>query len=70
MIRVAYLFLVRSLCFIFEFPLDSWKDNLVILVVEILLPYQRPIMLDFWRDNVTNLMIRFEFPYLDQFSLI
>ena len=38
-VRIAYLFLVGSFCFIFEFPLDSWKDNLVISVVESLLPY-------------------------------
>ena len=56
-VRVAYLSLVGSLCFIFGFLFDSWKDNLVILVIEYFFPYQRPILLDFWRDNITNLVI-------------
>ena len=62
-VRVAYLSLVGSLCFILEFLHDSWKDNLVILAIEYLFPYQRPILLDFWRDNITNLVIKFVFPY-------
>ena len=33
----SYLSLVGSFCFILEFLLDSWKDNLVILVVESLI---------------------------------
>ena len=61
-VRVAYLSLVGSFCFIFEFLLYSWKYNLMHFVVESLLPYQRPILLDFWRDNITNLVINFDFP--------
>ena len=66
----SYLSLMGSFCFILEFLLDSWKDNFVILVVESLIPYHRPILLDFWRDNITNLVIKFDFSYLDQFYLI
>ena len=62
-VGIAYLSLMGSFCFILEFLLDSWKDNLVILVIESLLPYQRPILLDFLRDNITNLVIKFVFPY-------
>ena len=32
-VRVAYLSLVGSFCFILGFLLDSWKDNLVILAI-------------------------------------
>ena len=39
MIRVAYLFLVGNFRFILEFLLDFCKDNLVMSVVESLLPY-------------------------------
>ena len=63
LIRIAYLSLVGSFCFILEFALDSWKGNLVISAVESLIPYQRPIFLNFWRDNITNLVIKFDFPY-------
>ena len=63
MVKVLYLFLVGNFCFILEFLLDFWKDNLVMLVVELLIPYQRPILPYFWRDNVTDLMIKFGFPY-------
>ena len=62
-VRVAYLSLVGSFCFILGFLLDSWKDNLVILAIESLFPYQGPILLDSWRDNITNLVIKFVFPY-------
>ena len=48
------------------FLLDSWKDNLVILPIESLFPYERPILLDFWRDNIMNLVIKFVFPYQRQ----
>ena len=68
MVRVAYFFLVGSFRFILEFLLDSWKDNLVILVVESLIPYRRPILLDFWRDNITNSVIQFDLPYQIPFS--
>ena len=63
LVRIAYLSLVGSFCFILEFSLDYWKYNLVISVVDSLIPYQRPIFLDFWRDNITNLVIKFDFPY-------
>ena len=33
-IRVAYLSLMGSLCFILGFLFDSWKDNLVILAIK------------------------------------
>ena len=46
-VRIAYLALVESFCFILGFILDSWKGNLVILVIEYLFPYQNPILLDF-----------------------
>ena len=62
-VRIAYLSLMGSLCFILEFLLDSWKDNLVILAIKSLFPYQRPILFDFWRDNIANLEIKFIFPY-------
>ena len=62
-VRIAYFSLVGSFCFILGFLLDSWKDNLVILAIESLFPYQRPILLDFWRDNIMNLVIKFVFPY-------
>ena len=60
-VRIAYLSLVGIFCFILEFLLDSWKDNLVTLAIESFFPYQRPIILDFWRDNITNLVIKFVF---------
>ena len=60
---IAYLSLVGSFCFILEFLFDSWKDNLVILAIESLIPYQKPILLDLLRDNITNLVIKFVFPY-------
>ena len=62
-VRIAYLSLIGSLCFIPEFLLNPWKDNLVILAIESLFPYQIPIILDFWRDNIANLVIKFTFPY-------
>ena len=62
-VRIVYLSLVGSFCFILEFFLDSWKYNLGISVIESLIPYQRPILLDFLRDNITNLVIKFDFPY-------
>ena len=62
-VRIAYLSLVGSLCFILEFLHDSWKVNLVNLAIESPFPYQRPILLDFWRDNIMNLVIKFAFPY-------
>ena len=61
--RVAYISLVGSLWFIFEFILDFLKDNLVILVIKSLIPYQRPILHDFWKDNLMVLVIKFIFPY-------
>ena len=39
-VGVAYLSLRRSIHFIFEFLLDFKKDNLVILVIRSLFPYQ------------------------------
>ena len=39
-VRITDLFLMGSFCFIFEFPLDSWKDNLVISMIKSLFPYQ------------------------------
>ena len=65
-VRIAYLSLVGSLCFIFGFLLDSWIDNLVILAIKSFFSYKRPIILDFWRDNITNLVIKFVFPYQRQ----
>ena len=62
-VRIAYLFLMRSFSFILEFLLDFWKDNLVMSMVESLIPYQKSILLYFQRDNITNLMIKFDFPY-------
>ena len=62
-VRIAYLFLMGSFPFILEFLLDFWKDNLVMSVIESLIPYKRPILLYFWRDNVIDLMIKFDFPY-------
>ena len=70
-IKIAYLSLVGSFCFILEFLPNSWKDNLVILAIESLFPYQIPILLDFLRDNITNLVIKKKnFLIKDQFSLI
>ena len=43
-VMIAYLFLVGSLCFILEFLLDFWKDNLIILVIKSFFPYQRSIL--------------------------
>ena len=62
-VRIAYLSLRGNLCFILGFLLDFWKANLVILAIESVIPYQRPILLYFWRDNITNLAIKFFFPY-------
>ena len=62
-VRVAYLSLMGSFCFILGFLIHCWKDNLVILAIEYLFPYQIPILLDSWRDNIMNLMIKFVFPY-------
>ena len=62
-VKIAYLSFMGSLCFILEFLFDSWKDNLVILVIKSLFPYQRPILLDFYRDNIMYLVIKFVFPY-------
>ena len=39
-VRIAYIFLVGSFFFIFEFPFDSWEDNLVISMIKSLFPYQ------------------------------
>ena len=39
-VEVPYLSLRGSLCFILEFFLDFRKDNLVILVIRSLFPYQ------------------------------
>ena len=46
-VKIAYLFLVGIFSFILEFLLDFWKYNLVMLAVESLIPYQRPILLYF-----------------------
>ena len=62
-VRIAYLSLVGSLWFIFEFILDFWKGNLVILEIKSFIPYQRLIILDFWKDNLMVLVIKFLFPY-------
>ena len=62
-IRIAYLPLVGSLCFILGFLPESWKDNLLILAIESLFPYQKLILLDFWRDNIMNLVIKVVFSY-------
>ena len=48
-----------SSCFILEFVFDFRKDNLVILVMRYLFPYQRTILLDFWKDNLKMLEIHF-----------
>ena len=63
MVRVSYLFLVGNFRFILEFLFDFWKNNLVMSVIESLIPYERPILPYFLRDNVTDLMIKFGFPY-------
>ena len=52
-----------SFCFIFEFVFDFKKDNLMILVIRYLIPYQKPIILDFWKDNLMILVIKSHFPY-------
>ena len=39
-VGVAYLYFVESLCFILEFLLDYRKDNLVILLIRFIFPYQ------------------------------
>ena len=41
---VAYISLLGNLCFIHEFLLDYKKDNLVILVIRSLFPYQRLVL--------------------------
>ena len=55
--------------FILEFVFDFRKDNLVILVMRYLFPYQRPILLDFWKDNLKILEISFLL-IKDQFFLV
>ena len=52
--RIAYLFSVGGFSFILEFLLDFWKDNPVMLVIESLIPYQRPILHYFYRDNISE----------------
>ena len=37
--KIAYLFSVGGFLFILEFPLDFWKDNHVMSVIESLIPY-------------------------------
>ena len=49
--------------FILEFALDFRNDNLMLLVIRSLFPYQRPILLDFWEDNLMILEIKYLFPY-------
>ena len=61
--------LLGSSCFILEFVFDFRKDNLVILVMRSLFPYQIPIILDFWKDNLKILEINFFF-IKDQFFLV
>ena len=41
-----------SSCFILQFVFDFRKDNLMILAIIYLFPYQRPILLDFLKDNL------------------
>ena len=43
-VGIAYLSLVGSLHFILEFLLDYRKDNLVIMVIKSLFPYQGLIL--------------------------
>ena len=43
--------------------LDFRKDNLVILLIKSLIPYQRSILPNFWEDNLMVLVIKFIFPY-------
>ena len=54
--RIAYLFSVGFFysLFILEFLLDFWKDNPIMLAIEYLLSYQRPILRYFWRDNISD----------------
>ena len=61
--------LLGSSCFILEFVFDFRKDNLVILVMRSLFPYQRSILLDFWKDNLMILEINFLL-IKDQLSLV
>ena len=58
-----------SSCFILEFVFDFRKDNLVILMMRFLFPYQRPIFLDLWKDNLMILELKFLL-IKDQFSLV
>ena len=58
-----------SSCFILEFVFDFRKDNLAILVMRYLFPYQRSILLDFWKDNLMILEIKYLF-IKDQFFLV
>ena len=46
-VKIGYLFLMGSFYFILEFFLDFLKDNIVMLAIESLLPYQIPIFLYF-----------------------
>ena len=48
-----------SFCFILEFVFDFRKENLAILVMRSLFPYQRSIILDFWKDNLMILETKF-----------
>ena len=48
-----------SFCFILEFVFDFRKENLAILVMRFLFPYQKPIILDFWKDNLMILETKF-----------
>ena len=61
--------LLGSSCFILEFVFDFRKDNLAILVMRYLFPYQRPILLDFWKDNLMILEIK-SLLIKEQFSLV
>ena len=60
---------LESSCFTLEFVFDFRKDNLVILVMRSLFPYQRPILLDFLKDNLKMLEINFLL-IKDQFFLV
>ena len=58
-----------SSCFILKFVFDFRKDNLVMLVMRSLFPYQIPILLDFCKDNLKMLEINFLL-IKDQFFLV
>ena len=63
-VKITYLSLGGDFFFfILEFVLDFRNDNLMILVIRSLFPYQRPILLDFWEDNLMILEIKYLFPY-------